>query len=195
MDKIITRFPPSPTGYLHVGGARTAIFNWLYARNMKGKFVLRIEDTDAERSTQASVDAIFDALDWLGTEVSPPANRTATRVVIESSANPLYEYVLERIPIFFYAPPLPEFEVANTAPRPKNTVSMSSRYLNLFVVLKDISHLINHIPQIPWQAHYINPSLSAYKIMPSRIAIARDLPRILPCSRTRSTRPGGSMKV
>lgn len=66
MDKIITRFPPSPTGYLHVGGARTAIFNWLYARNMKGKFVLRIEDTDAERSTQASVDAIFDALDWLG---------------------------------------------------------------------------------------------------------------------------------
>ena len=66
MEQIITRFPPSPTGYLHVGGARTAIFNWLYARNMKGKFVLRIEDTDAERSTQASVDAIFDALDWLG---------------------------------------------------------------------------------------------------------------------------------
>lgn len=66
MEQIITRFPPSPTGYLHVGGARTAIFNWLYARNMKGKFVLRIEDTDAERSSQASVDAIFDALDWLG---------------------------------------------------------------------------------------------------------------------------------
>jgi len=66
MKQIITRFPPSPTGYLHVGGARTAIFNWLYARRSKGKFVLRIEDTDAERSTQASVDAIFDALDWLG---------------------------------------------------------------------------------------------------------------------------------
>ena len=66
MEQIITRFPPSPTGYLHVGGARTAIFNWLYARHMKGKFVLRIEDTDAERSTQASVDAIFEALDWLG---------------------------------------------------------------------------------------------------------------------------------
>ena len=66
MDPIITRFPPSPTGYLHVGGARTAIFNWLYARHMKGRFVLRIEDTDAERSTQASVDAIFDALNWLG---------------------------------------------------------------------------------------------------------------------------------
>ncbi len=65
-EKIITRFPPSPTGYLHVGGARTALFNWLYARNMKGKFVLRIEDTDTQRSTQASVDAIFEALEWLG---------------------------------------------------------------------------------------------------------------------------------
>jgi len=66
MEKIITRFPPSPTGYLHVGGARTAIFNWLYARHMEGKFVLRIEDTDIKRSTQASVDAIFEALQWLG---------------------------------------------------------------------------------------------------------------------------------
>ena len=66
MGKIITRFPPSPTGYLHVGGARTAIFNWLYARHMKGKFVLRIEDTDIKRSTKASVDAIFEALQWLG---------------------------------------------------------------------------------------------------------------------------------
>ena len=62
---IITRFPPSPTGYLHVGGARTALFNWLYARHMKGRFVLRIEDTDTKRSTQASVDAIFEALEWL----------------------------------------------------------------------------------------------------------------------------------
>jgi glutamyl-tRNA synthetase len=66
MNQIITRFPPSPTGYLHVGGARTAIFNWLYARHMNGKFVLRIEDTDVKRSTQASVDAIFEALQWLG---------------------------------------------------------------------------------------------------------------------------------
>ncbi|MEE8399078.1 MAG: glutamate--tRNA ligase family protein, partial [Desulfobacterales bacterium] len=66
METIITRFAPSPSGYLHVGGARTAIFNWLYARHMKGRFVLRIEDTDAERSTQASVDAIFEALEWLG---------------------------------------------------------------------------------------------------------------------------------
>jgi len=66
MKEIITRFPPSPTGYLHVGGARTALFNWLYARHMKGRFVLRIEDTDAARSTKESVDAIFEALEWLG---------------------------------------------------------------------------------------------------------------------------------
>lgn len=63
---IVTRFPPSPTGYLHVGNARTAIFNWLHARHMKGKFILRIEDTDTQRSTQAAIDAIFQALEWLG---------------------------------------------------------------------------------------------------------------------------------
>ncbi len=66
METTITRFAPSPTGYLHVGGARTALFNWLYARHTGGKFVLRIEDTDVKRSTKASVDAIFDALEWLG---------------------------------------------------------------------------------------------------------------------------------
>ena len=66
MENIITRFPPSPTGYLHVGGARTALFNWLYARHTKGRFVLRIEDTDVKRSTQESTDAIFEALEWLG---------------------------------------------------------------------------------------------------------------------------------
>ncbi len=65
MKNIITRFPPSPTGYLHVGGARTALFNWLYARHCNGKFVLRIEDTDLKRSTKESVDAIFEALEWL----------------------------------------------------------------------------------------------------------------------------------
>ncbi|MFM2153418.1 MAG: hypothetical protein RL199_1853 [Pseudomonadota bacterium] len=59
------RFAPSPTGYLHIGGARTALFNWLYARKHGGTFVLRIEDTDQARSTQASVDAIFDAMRWL----------------------------------------------------------------------------------------------------------------------------------
>ncbi|MFW5442705.1 MAG: glutamate--tRNA ligase [Methylococcaceae bacterium] len=63
---ITTRFAPSPTGYLHVGGARTALFSWLYTRKQSGKFILRIEDTDIERSTQESVDAIFDGMNWLG---------------------------------------------------------------------------------------------------------------------------------
>jgi glutamyl-tRNA synthetase len=61
-----TRFAPSPTGYLHVGGARTALFSWLYARKHKGQFILRIEDTDLERSTQESVNAILEGMDWLG---------------------------------------------------------------------------------------------------------------------------------
>lgn len=63
---IVTRFAPSPTGYLHVGGARTALFSWLYARKYGGTFILRIEDTDLERSTQESVDAILDGMNWLG---------------------------------------------------------------------------------------------------------------------------------
>jgi glutamyl-tRNA synthetase len=63
---ITTRFAPSPTGYLHVGGARTALFSWLYARKHGGKFILRIEDTDLERSTQASIDAILEGMAWLG---------------------------------------------------------------------------------------------------------------------------------
>ena len=64
--EIKTRFAPSPTGYLHIGGARTALFSWLYAQHHQGKFVLRIEDTDRERSTQESVDAILKGMDWLG---------------------------------------------------------------------------------------------------------------------------------
>lgn len=63
-----TRFAPSPTGYLHIGGARTALFSWLYARKTGGTFILRIEDTDRERSTQASVDAIIEGMEWLQLE-------------------------------------------------------------------------------------------------------------------------------
>jgi glutamyl-tRNA synthetase len=63
--KVVTRFPPSPTGYLHIGGARTALFNWLYARKHHGKFILRIEDTDRERSTEEATKAIVDSLKWL----------------------------------------------------------------------------------------------------------------------------------
>jgi glutamyl-tRNA synthetase len=65
-SNVVTRFAPSPTGFLHIGGARTALFNWLYARHHGGKFLLRIEDTDKARSTQAAIDAILDGMKWLG---------------------------------------------------------------------------------------------------------------------------------
>jgi glutamyl-tRNA synthetase len=63
---VVTRFAPSPTGFLHIGGGRTALFNWLYAKRTGGKMLLRIEDTDRERSTEAAIDAIIDGLKWLG---------------------------------------------------------------------------------------------------------------------------------
>ncbi|MGN3973179.1 glutamate--tRNA ligase [Tsuneonella sp. SYSU-LHT278] len=66
--KVVTRFAPSPTGFLHIGGARTALFNWLYARHHGGKYLLRIEDTDRARSTEPAIAAIFDGLGWLGLE-------------------------------------------------------------------------------------------------------------------------------
>ena len=66
MQETRLRFPPSPTGYLHIGGARTALYNWLYARKTGGKLVLRIEDTDTDRSTEESIDGIIDGLNWLG---------------------------------------------------------------------------------------------------------------------------------
>src|SRR5690554_3910791 len=63
---VVTRFAPSPTGFLHIGGARTALFNWLFARHHGGTMLLRIEDTDRARSTDAAIEAILDGLDWLG---------------------------------------------------------------------------------------------------------------------------------
>ena len=66
MSSVRTRFAPSPTGYLHIGGVRTALFCWLYARHHGGQFILRIEDTDRERSTQESVDAILQGMEWMG---------------------------------------------------------------------------------------------------------------------------------
>ena len=65
-NSVVTRFAPSPTGFLHIGGARTALFNWLYSRGRQGKMLLRIEDTDRERSTAAAIAAIIDGLQWLG---------------------------------------------------------------------------------------------------------------------------------
>jgi glutamyl-tRNA synthetase len=69
----LSLFAPSPTGFLHIGGARTALFNWLYARANGGQYLLRIEDTDRARSTDAAIDAIFDGLRWLGLDGDQPA--------------------------------------------------------------------------------------------------------------------------
>ncbi len=76
---VVTRFAPSPTGYLHIGGARTALFSWLFARAKGGKFLLRIEDTDKERSTQPAIDAIIDGLSWLGLGGDEPPLLQSTR--------------------------------------------------------------------------------------------------------------------
>ena len=70
---VVTRFAPSPTGYLHIGGARTALFNWLFARHHGGTYLLRIEDTDKARSTDAAVAAIHEGLNWLGLAGDKPA--------------------------------------------------------------------------------------------------------------------------
>ncbi|MBK18950.1 MAG: glutamate--tRNA ligase [Rhodospirillaceae bacterium] len=69
---VVTRFAPSPTGFLHIGGVRTALFNWLYARHNNGKYLLRIEDTDRKRSTQEAIDAITSGLEWLGLDADEP---------------------------------------------------------------------------------------------------------------------------
>ena len=79
MSEIVTRFAPSPTGFLHIGGGRTALFNWLYAKRTGGKYLLRIEDTDRERSTPEAVDAILDGLRWLGLDWQGEAVRQFER--------------------------------------------------------------------------------------------------------------------
>ena len=76
---VVTRFAPSPTGFLHIGGARTALFNWLFARHHGGKYLLRIEDTDHQRSTSEAIDAIHDGLSWLGLEGDEPAISQSAR--------------------------------------------------------------------------------------------------------------------
>ncbi|PZQ45584.1 MAG: glutamate--tRNA ligase [Micavibrio aeruginosavorus] len=92
MKPIITRFAPSPTGYLHVGGARTALYNWLYARHNNGKFILRIEDTDTQRSTTESSDAIFKALSWLGIDYDDGPYYQSDRLPLyQEKINQLYE--------------------------------------------------------------------------------------------------------
>src|SRR5947209_18978668 len=66
MSEVRVRFAPSPTGFLHIGGVRTALFNWLFARRERGKFILRIEDTDQSRSTEESIQAILEGMRWVG---------------------------------------------------------------------------------------------------------------------------------
>ena len=79
MSEVVTRFAPSPTGFLHIGGARTALFNWLFARHQRGRFLLRIEDTDRARSTPEATQAIFDGLRWLELDWDGEAVSQASR--------------------------------------------------------------------------------------------------------------------
>ncbi|MEY3219389.1 MAG: hypothetical protein RIT27_746 [Pseudomonadota bacterium] len=88
---IRTRFAPSPTGYLHIGGARTALFSWLFARQHGGEFILRIEDTDLERSTQQSVQAIIDGMKWLG------LNHDNETIYFQTQRFPRYHQVLQQL--------------------------------------------------------------------------------------------------
>src|SRR5437870_1246110 len=90
MSEIITRFAPSPTGYLHVGGARTALFNWLLARHTGGKFLLRIEDTDLARSTEKAVHALLEDLAWLGLH-----HDNANSLVFQSKQLDIYNALID----------------------------------------------------------------------------------------------------
>ncbi len=83
---VVTRFAPSPTGFLHIGGARTALFNWLFARHHGGRFLLRIEDTDRKRSTQEAIDAILDGLSWLGLQWDEAAVYQSKRAAAHAAA-------------------------------------------------------------------------------------------------------------
>lgn len=90
MPQVVTRFAPSPTGYLHVGGARTALFNWLLARHSGGKFYLRIEDTDLARSTQSAVDAVIEDLKWLGLDWDNAAD-----LMFQSKRTAVYNRIID----------------------------------------------------------------------------------------------------
>ena len=88
--KIVTRFPPSPTGYLHIGGARTALFNWLLARQNGGKFILRIEDTDKARSSEEATQAILESMEWLGLDWDEGP-------YFQSRRSPIYDAFIDRL--------------------------------------------------------------------------------------------------
>jgi glutamyl-tRNA synthetase len=86
MNNVIVRFAPSPTGYLHIGGARTALYNWLFAKKYNGKFILRIEDTDLERSTDESIRGILDGMKWLGLDWDEGPNFQTQRLLYHKEA-------------------------------------------------------------------------------------------------------------
>lgn len=92
-----TRFAPSPTGYLHVGGARTALFNWLFAKHHGGTFVLRVEDTDEARNTEEARAAIFEGLEWLGLDWEGPGNEGNCGPYYQSQRSAIYEEWFEKL--------------------------------------------------------------------------------------------------
>ena len=87
-SSVVTRFAPSPTGFLHIGGARTALFNWLYARKTGGKMLLRIEDTDRERSTEPAIAAILDGLKWLELDLGRRGRSTSSAAPRATARSP-----------------------------------------------------------------------------------------------------------
>src|SRR6266436_9637554 len=91
MPNVVARFAPSPTGYLHVGGARTALFNWLLARHYGGRFLLRIEDTDLARSTEQAVHQLVDDLKWLGLDWDN------AELVYQSKRLPIYNQIIDEL--------------------------------------------------------------------------------------------------
>ncbi len=98
MTEVRVRFAPSPTGYLHIGGARTALYNWLWARQTSGKLILRIEDTDRERSTQASVQAIVDSMTWLGMDWDEgPGKDAGTGPYFQTERLAIYQTYVDKL--------------------------------------------------------------------------------------------------
>ena len=92
MSQVRVRFAPSPTGFLHIGGVRTALFNWLFARQQRGVFILRIEDTDQSRSTDESIKAIIEGLQWVGLDWDEGPYRQTERIELyRSHAMKLFE--------------------------------------------------------------------------------------------------------
>ena len=91
MSQLVTRFAPSPTGYLHIGGARTALFNWLYAKKHGGRFILRFDDTDVERSRQEYAEGIARDLTWLGIEPDQTVAQSARFDRYDAAAEKLWQ--------------------------------------------------------------------------------------------------------